>query len=266
METRNYILIVVLLFSFASAASALASQEDSFGGVAISRLYPESAYVGQQIWITIAIENTGAEDSTIEITERLGDAVFDKSEVQDIDTTMGSMYFYEWEAYLPAGENTSVSYWIEPKSPGNYVISPSEAVVDGTRHYMKSAAIVVSCLADEVCGAGENYLNCPEDCSSGAEDGICDEVSDGICDPDCASGFDNDCPEEDITIGNETAGSNMTGNIITDTVQNNISNVNKPAVPEGKEAIGFDLASVLPYAIVVVVLAAGIVYFMRKKG
>lgn len=31
----------------------------------------------------------------------------------------------------------------------------------------------------------ENYENCPADCSSGIEDGICDFVEDGICDPDC---------------------------------------------------------------------------------
>ena len=252
METRNYILIVVLLFAFSSCASALASQEDSFGGVAISRLYPESAYVGQQIWITIAIENTGAEDSTIEITERLGDAVFDKSEVQDIDTTMGSMYFYEWEIYLPAGENTSVSYWIEPKSPGNYVISPSEAVVDGTRHYMKSAAIAVSCLADGICGSGENHLNCPEDCPSGGADGVCDGLDDGICDPDCAAGFDSDCAMPAETDGTEES-------IATGPATNQSAGDKQEGEPSG-----FDFGANAVYIIVVAAIAVAAVFWLIR--
>lgn len=38
---------------------------------------------------------------------------------------------------------------------------------------------------DLTCVIGENYFNCPRDCSSGSLDGICDKVNDGICDPDC---------------------------------------------------------------------------------
>ena len=40
---------------------------------------------------------------------------------------------------------------------------------------------------DDSCTVGENYGNCPKDCSSGSEDGYCDGVSDGICDPDCVA-------------------------------------------------------------------------------
>lgn len=48
---------------------------------------------------------------------------------------------------------------------------------------------------DGVCGIPENYSSCPQDCSSGEEDGYCDAVKDGICDPDCTKGEDADCAE-----------------------------------------------------------------------
>ncbi|MBC8487404.1 MAG: DUF333 domain-containing protein [Bacteroidetes bacterium] len=43
---------------------------------------------------------------------------------------------------------------------------------------------VVKC-GDGICGLEEEYFTCPQDCPSGAKDGICDEVEDGICDDDC---------------------------------------------------------------------------------
>ena len=49
------------------------------------------------------------------------------------------------------------------------------------------------CNKNGVCELGiENYLNCPEDCSSGLEDGYCNALEDGVCDPDC-EGNDPDC-------------------------------------------------------------------------
>jgi len=47
---------------------------------------------------------------------------------------------------------------------------------------------------DRLCVLGENYLNCPQDCSSGSLDMICDGVKDGICDPDCVR---LEIPEQD---------------------------------------------------------------------
>lgn len=38
---------------------------------------------------------------------------------------------------------------------------------------------------DRICSIGENYLNCPQDCSSGSRDGYCDGLKDEKCDPDC---------------------------------------------------------------------------------
>jgi len=254
MDMKIIALVFVLIFAFSGCTSAMSVQNDTFSDVDIYRIYPESAYIGQKAWITIAIENTGAEERTIEITEKLGDAEFDKSDVQDVNTTFGSMYLYEWELYLPAGENTSVSYWIEPRSAGSYVISPSQVMIDGKEYRMKSAVIAVGCLADNACGQGENYLNCPQDCESGAADGVCDQVSDGKCDPDCASGFDADCPKTNGTSTNITQ--NISGEA-NETVQ-----TKEPGTGNAAET---DFASYIPYLIGIVVVAAAALYVLRKK-
>lgn len=49
------------------------------------------------------------------------------------------------------------------------------------------------CDLDDACEGYENYISCPQDCSSGSSDGYCDKVFDKICDPDCARDVDVDC-------------------------------------------------------------------------
>jgi hypothetical protein len=46
---------------------------------------------------------------------------------------------------------------------------------------------------NHVCNVGEDFNNCPEDCTSGGGDGYCDREKDDRCDPDCAEGVDPDC-------------------------------------------------------------------------
>jgi hypothetical protein len=54
------------------------------------------------------------------------------------------------------------------------------------------------CNRNGKCDLGvETYANCPQDCISGSQDGICDKVNDGRCDPDCAAGEDPDCVKGD---------------------------------------------------------------------
>ena len=56
------------------------------------------------------------------------------------------------------------------------------------------------CNHNGKCDLGvENYANCPKDCISGSQDGICDKVKDGRCDPDCMNAEDPDCVKGDDT-------------------------------------------------------------------
>jgi len=269
MDMKINALVVVFLFAlfvfaFSSCASAMSVQNNTFGDVNVFRIYPESAYIGQKVWITIAIENAGTSDKTITVTDKLGDADFNKSGATGVNTTYGTMYLYEWEIDLPAGENTSVSYWIEPKSSGNYVISPSLVNISGTEYRMKSAAIAVQCDVDGTCANDENYLNCPQDCASGAADGVCDEVSDAICDPDCAAGSDADCVAKNATTANATANATTapTINVTTNATGNYTA---QPGETREKTTGGFDFVSLVPYAIVIAVLAIAAILFMRRK-
>ena len=264
MIMKTYARIIVLLIVLSSFAFAMSAQSDTFGEVTVSRIYPESAYIGQKIWITIAIENTGTTDKTIMITDKLGDADFNKSGTTSVNTTYGTMYLFEWEISLPAGENTSVSYWIEPKSSGNYVISPSEVVIGGTKYRMKSAAIAVSCLIDAKCDAAssENFLNCPQDCSSGSADGVCDAVADSKCDPDCASGADSDCLTQPTNITQPT---NLTEPIKNQTAIEKNETENKETGTTGSSEKGFDLGANAVYIVGIAVIAVAIVFWMKKK-
>jgi len=56
-----------------------------------------------------------------------------------------------------------------------------------------SLGFALACNDDSVCGDGENYNNCFNDCLSGYEDGYCDGVGEGMCDPDCTGAEDVDC-------------------------------------------------------------------------
>jgi hypothetical protein len=201
-------LVFVLALLALSAAFAIEVQNDSFGGVSFYRAYPGTSYVGQQSWVTIAIFNTENIEKNITLVEQLGNAEFNKTGATATNTTFGVIWTYEWSISLGPMENTSVSYWIAPKSAGKYVFSPSKATVNGQAFRLKSAVIEVGCMIDAVCGAGENYANCPQDCASGSNDGVCDCVSDGKCDPDCTVEGDSDC-----ISANQTAQANASANI-----------------------------------------------------
>ena len=173
---RAFILLVLATLAFTGAASALSVQNNTYGGVSIYRISPEIAAVGQQSWVMLAFENTGKARANLTVTDLLGDADFNKSAATATNTTYGTRWTYAWDISLAPGENTSVAYWIIPKSPGEYVISPSPVVVNGVTYYLDAAYMEVACDADGRCSAGEDQFNCPEDCqdtgSPGSNQGI----------------------------------------------------------------------------------------------
>ncbi|MEM2918265.1 MAG: PKD domain-containing protein [Candidatus Altiarchaeota archaeon] len=79
---------------------------------------------------------------------------------------------------------------------GKHILSLT--VFDATENSASDSVnltIVDICNFDDICNfeQGENFLNCPEDCPSGARDNYCDAQSDSKCDPDCERKLDRDC-------------------------------------------------------------------------
>jgi hypothetical protein len=196
MKMKNIIVLsfVIALALMLTPSQAQVTAEEMMDGVIISRIAPSEAQINQKFWITLVIENKQNSEKNIIIRENLKDADFDQTEAKFITTEYGEKFwYYEWKIKLGPQENTSVTYWLIPKTSGTYVISPAEISVDNEKFYLKSWVIKVRCNANEKCEQGENYLNCPEDCITGASDEICDSLVDGRCDPDCEKGADPDC-------------------------------------------------------------------------
>lgn len=104
--------------------------------------------------------------------------------------------YYLWNVTIPPFSLYTITYRIKPLSFGNFVIPPTEVQTSsGENFYSESLNVVVHCKTNAICEPelGENYLTCPEDCSSGSTDGVCDLIKDGICDPDCIPDADPDC-------------------------------------------------------------------------
>jgi hypothetical protein len=183
---------LIALFILASLATARA---ETYNGVNIYRVAPDSVFIGQEAWITLVLENSAGGQKTITINESIsGDADFNQSEAQYIQTAYGEkLWYYSWQIILASGENTSVAYWIAPSAAGTYVIPPASVIINGQTFRLKSHSMEVRCNANKDCEPGENYLNCPEDCGTGGSDSICDAASDGKCDPDCEQAADPDC-------------------------------------------------------------------------
>ena len=206
MLLQSMLILCLSTPSIAYASVETASEE--FGALTFRRIAPESAYLGQEIWIVMEIENRGNQDLSVSFAEKLGEAEFDKRQAKSIqvsdpgpggvpasDGQAGlTLWYYEWQIELPPGKSATLSYWLLPRVPGTYVISPAEMNIDGEIFHTKSRTIQFKCRADAKCDVnmGENVLTCPEDCFTGMADGFCDAANDGRVDPDCEEGFDPD--------------------------------------------------------------------------
>jgi len=233
--------VLLILFLFQNAGA------ETYNDVNIYRVAPESAFIGQKIWIALVFENTASESRTIAVNESLGGADFNQSEARYVQTEYGEkIWYYEWKITLGSEANTSVAYWLTLKTVGTYVISPAKIQIGGSAYRLKSHAIEVRCNANQICEPGENYLNCPEDCSTGSADGICDGAADGKCDPDCEAANDADCKSAETPKqpGDETPA----------------------ATPGEKQPQDWTSAFIIIGVVVVAAAAVAAMKFLRKPG
>ena len=108
--------------------------------------------------------------------------------------------YYEWTTKISPNSIKTITYQIRPLSLGEYSLGSTE-VIDKSDLRSYSSNILtfnVKCIPNNKCEVDENINTCPEDCQSGAKDGVCDYKADGICDKDCD--YEPDCKKSNFNI------------------------------------------------------------------
>ncbi|MFH1592711.1 MAG: VCBS repeat-containing protein [Candidatus Woesearchaeota archaeon] len=90
------------------------------------------------------------------------------------------------------------------------------------------------CNENDICDEKENFFSCPQDCSSGSSDNICDGQDDGICDPDCYYSADANCALDltNLTIVSQNGTEFIFRFVINNFWNNTISNISWILDPE----------------------------------
>ena len=151
---------------------------------------------GEVLEVNISIFNNESRDKEVFVYEQVQDAEFIQPSKPSYTVSKNQIPFFKWQFSVPAGKIKVISYKVKPLTIGEYKSAPTKIVVDGKSYYSSVLKVKINCVPDGVCGSGENFLNCMEDCESGIADGICDNLVDGRCDPDCAD--DSDCAEKEL--------------------------------------------------------------------
>ena len=156
--------------------------------------------LGETIEINIHISNTFSEEKEFSIEEIL------PKNVEVIDPIIFStkkndaleVFYYQWITSVSPNSIKTITYKIKPLVLGEYSIG-STKVVDNLNEVESNTIIFkVNCVPNNKCDLNENIILCPEDCSAGISDGICDYKSDGVCDPDCDS--EPDCEKSEFDV------------------------------------------------------------------
>lgn len=163
--------------------------------LSIERIAPTTAKAGEELQIILRLRNLGSETVKATVYEDLRPG-FEYPENRVVYVQRYEAYevpYYRWDVTLSAGETEDLSYTVRVEHVG--VITFTTALMQdeyGNLYESAAGSIVAECNPDGICGPGENYIFCPQDCPSGSSDGICDGVKDNATDPDCAAGFDPD--------------------------------------------------------------------------
>lgn len=171
------------------------------------------------------------------------------------------------EYNIEINAKSSISFYVESKyallpSAGKIAL-PEITVIDKDTNEIISHSdpfdfIILKCKVDNFCDNNirENSMNCPQDCETGREDGICDMKKDGRCDPNCLTELDSDC---------------KVGEGITKIPSLPKLNIDEPQKSGEKSLIGKAYSGVpksdlLNYGILLVILIVVVfIYFYAKK-
>lgn len=185
------ILVIFLILSLST--KALAAGE----AITVKRTMPDEVYLGSNLVVTIEITNNGTVVRSLNVKEpvSLPTEYVDPPEPKIEHWEGLEAKFLEWNLTVQPHSKGSITYILKPTAAGRYSFGPTKAATIGGVYFGEGCAITVRCDANEACDTakGESFESCPEDCTTGIEDGSCDFEQDGRCDPDCEAGYDPDC-------------------------------------------------------------------------
>ena len=158
--------------------------------VIVTKETTENIKINDIIEVKINILNPHSTEKTFEVSERLPNNVqlIEPSQPDEVKQFNGiEANYLKWNLIISPNLISTISYKIKIIELGDYSIQATDVTDPLTQenYLSNSLEFSVACNPNNQCGTNENYLNCPEDCSQGASDGICEYAADGICDPDC---------------------------------------------------------------------------------
>jgi hypothetical protein len=191
---KKILLIFLILIAIANAQQAN-----------VVRDAPDTIRLQDVLSVNININNPENIKRSYQIIEVIPQAVtlVQPKEPDEIEKRNAlSIKLFKWEIDVEPNKIITLNYKIKPDNVGEYTLNPTKVIDLTTNDVFLSEPeqVLVLCLPDKQCEGDENSVNCPEDCKTGAKDGICDYKSDGICDPDCIE--EPDCK-------NKTSSSNI---------------------------------------------------------
>jgi hypothetical protein len=196
-KTREKLAVMLIIYLLAIPASAGSSIE-------IDKMLSNNSLTnGDNLSVSIFVTNSGNEKTEGVLTDLFPQFSSPLAMNYDRNSMAPSI---EWNASLEPGEKKEFRYVLSfPSIPRTlnkkeYPFPKAKFIASSGEEYQSNSIAVLieglpqmDCDYDFVCDDGENFKNCPQDCSSSGKDGYCNPIKNSVCDPDCASGLDRDC-------------------------------------------------------------------------
>lgn len=196
-RTYDYTLAFACFFA---VSLVLAWTAAGLGDVTVTRAGPSSVSAGEDVNVTIVVESNVNQLYSVVVEEQFtGEYVSSDGVLVQERDPLYRPDFIRWEFNLPPGWRKELHYVVSPYQPGMMILIPTSVYLENAtgNYYMESdyLEVDVQCNSNGRCetAEGEDYLTCPDDCTTGIRDENCDLLGDGRCDPDCEAGYDPDC-------------------------------------------------------------------------
>ena len=185
------------LNSYKPSNFTINSTSTSNSSINVTRTVYNSVYIGEILTVNITVENNNNYPINVTINELMTNAeVYQDLIIPENPPGMIATPppYITFNDTILANDKKSFVYGIKPLYVGDYIHSSTEIYTNNVSLHIDTQTTEVKCISNGICGEnGENYINCLQDCRSGAEDGICNSLTDDQCDKDCIKGLDDDC-------------------------------------------------------------------------